>query len=299
MTNFSSVSRGLNTTTIVIVLVHGLTSAACSRDGRTPAGTAIVSPTAPTVTPTPSSAVVMKGTVSDTAFRSLAGATIEIVNGPSAGRMTVSDSKGYWGFTGAFDDSTQFRASKEGFQTDIKPLGPFCAACNPNRWVNFSLQAQATAANITGSYTMTITADRACASEQMLGRTFDVRIPSLTDSSSGSSTGNAYFNISPTGATFAPGWGTFEGGVSGNYVGFWFETLVEEQEPGHYLLIAMSAGGVVDTEHPDTIRARGDGRIAYCTVDPTSDGVYGCFSGKPLSYIKCDSTQHSLILTSR
>jgi hypothetical protein len=234
----------------------------------------------------------MAGTVSDTAFRDIAGATIEILNGPSAGLTTTSDGRGQWAFPpGAFDDSTQFRATKDGYEPATLPLGPFCAACHPNRWVNFVLKTKATPANLAGSYAMTITVDPACTyfPRQVRTRTYAVTIPSTTD--------NAYFAIFPTGANFVQGWDEFDGGVSGNYAGFWFETLVEEVAPGSYLTFGMSAGGFVDPEHPATITARADGRISYCTVDGAS-GVFGqCLRGTPP--VTCDSSQHTLVLTPR
>ena len=254
-------------------LLLGLSVAACGGNG----GTFPTAATSPS--PTTSSAPFMRGTVSDTAFRSLAGVKIEILNGPSAGLTTTSDGGGQWTFPGAFDDSTQFRATKEGYEPAIKPLGPFCAACNPNRWVNFVLNVQATPANIGGSYTMTITVDRACTNfpEQVRTRTYAVTLPSTA--------ANAYFLISPTGANFVPGSDLIDGGVSGNYVGFWFETLVEEVAPGSYLMIGMSAGGFVGPEHPATITMLADGRIS--------------FQGTSATVTNCDSQRHTLVLTPR
>lgn len=230
----------------------------------------------------------MRGTVSDTAFHQIADATIEIVNGPSAGLKTTSDARGQWGFAGVFDDSTRFRATKDGYETATEPLGPFCAPCNPNRWVNFVLAAHVTPANVAGSYDMTIIADR-CTSlpERLRTRTYAVALPS---------TANAYFSLSPTGADFVPGWNRVEGGVSGNYVGLWFETLVEEVAPGSYLMIGASAGGTVDPEHPGTITMRADGRISYCEVDGGSRDFELCLRG---GTIGCDSQQHTIILTRR
>jgi hypothetical protein len=230
----------------------------------------------------------MRGTVSDTAFHQIADATIEIVNGPSAGLQTKSDSGGQWGFAGTFDDSTQFRATKDGYDSAIEPLGPFCAACIPNRWVNFVLAVRATPANVAGSYDMTIIADR-CTSlpEQLRTRTYAVTLPS---------TANAYFLISPTGANFVPGWNVVDGGVAGNYLGLWFETLVEEVAPGNYLMIGASAGGTVDPEHPGTITMRADGRISYCKVDAASGAFDWCPRGATTN---CDSQQHTIVLTRR
>jgi hypothetical protein len=178
------------------------------------------------------------------------------------------------GFTGAFDDTTQFRATKEGYESDIKPLGPFCAICNPNRWVIFSLKTLAPPAAVAGFYAMTITVDPACTSfpEEVRTRTYAVTLPPTPV--------NAYFVVSPTGANFVPGWDQFEGGVSGNYVGFWFETLVEEVAPGNDLSIGMSAGGLVGPEHPATITMLADGRISFRGTN-------------------CDSQRHTLVLAPR
>ena len=60
----------------------------------------MISPIPATVMPVPSLTPTMKDTVSDAAFRHLAGATIEILNGPSAGLTTTSDATGQWGFAG-------------------------------------------------------------------------------------------------------------------------------------------------------------------------------------------------------
>ena len=268
-----------------LALLLGLSVAACGSHGGT-SPTAATSPNSAI----PNSPPLMRGTVSDTAFNNIVGATIEIVNGPSAGLTTTSDGGGQWAFPGGtFDDSTQFRATKDGYEPAIKPLGPFCAACNPNRWVNFLLTAHATPANIGGSYDMTIIADR-CASlpEQVRTRTYAVTLPSTA--------ANAYFAVFPSGATFVPGWNEFDGGVSGSYVGFWFETLVEEVAPGNYLMIGVSAGATVVPDHPATITMRANGRISYCSVGAGSGVFEECLRGINAN---CDSQQHTIVLTRR
>jgi hypothetical protein len=283
----------------VLLLLLALTIAACSGKSVT-APTAAISQGPAIAGPVPS-ATGMKGTVSDTAFRPLADAAIEILNGPSAGLTTRSDAKGEWGFAGVFDDSTQFRASKEGYEPAIKSLGPFCASCNPNRWVNFELKSQAAPVKVAGSYAMTITVDPACSNfpERLRTRTYAVTLPSTTDESAGSPAANSSFSISPTGANFLPGWSQFGGGVSGNYLAFWFETLVEEIAPGNYLMIGMSAGGSVRSEYPATIEIQGDGQITYCAVDAASGVFEDCWRGKAVTHAECRSGRHSLVLTPR
>jgi Carboxypeptidase regulatory-like domain len=267
------------------MLLLSLGVAACGGSGVT-APTAVRSQSPAT----PSSAPYMRGTVSDTAFRYIAGATIEIVNGPSAGNTTTSDASGQWGFQGTFDDSTEFRATKVGYEGSTKPLGPFCAQCVPNRWVNFALKAQVTPANIAGSYAMTVSVDPACTSfpKEVRARTYAVTLPSEVT--------NAYFSIFPTGANFVPGWNQFDGGVSGNYVGFWFETLVEEVAPGKYFMIGVSASVPAVPQNPATITMRADGRISYCAVDAAAGAVEACIRGGAAN-TNCNSQQHMIVLT--
>ena len=283
----------------IVVALLALSVGACTGHGVT-APTAASSPGTTSVVPAPGAAGI-KGTMSDTAFRPVVDAVVEILDGPSAGLTTRSDATGQWGFSGVFDDSSRFRATKEGYEPAIEPIGPFCEACNPKRWVHFALKARAVPVNVAGSYAMTITVDQACSNfpEDVRTRTYAATLPSTVDGSPGSSAANAYFRISPTGANFVPGWNQFEGGVSGNYMAFWLETLVEEIGPGNYLMIGMSAGGAVGSEDPATIELQGDGQVTYCAVDPASGVFDDCFGGKTVAYAQCNSKRHSLTLTRR
>src|SRR6187200_2573592 len=94
------------------ILFMTLVVAACGSHGSgAPAATA-PTPTAPTP-PTPSSTGI-RGSVSDTAFRHLDGARVEVVDGPEAGMSTTADANGSFSFSGTFDDTTRFRATKDG-----------------------------------------------------------------------------------------------------------------------------------------------------------------------------------------
>ena len=68
----------------------------------------------------PPGAFFIRGTVSDTAFRPLAGARVEVVDGRQAGLATTADAKGVFSLIGTFDDATRFRATKEGHATAIR-----------------------------------------------------------------------------------------------------------------------------------------------------------------------------------
>ena len=75
------------------------------------------SPTAPTTTAgspaLPAGGLLMMGTVSDTAFRPLGGAKVEVLDGPQTGLTTTANELGEFSLTGIFDDATRFRATKE------------------------------------------------------------------------------------------------------------------------------------------------------------------------------------------
>jgi len=101
----------------------------------------------------------MMGTVSDTAFRPLAAATVEVLDGPQAGLTTTADAAGHFSLSGTFDETTRFRATKSGHVTSTRTLQPFCAPCHPNWWINFSLEVLTPPVNMAGEYTATFIAD--------------------------------------------------------------------------------------------------------------------------------------------
>src|SRR5262245_57699842 len=63
------------------------------------------------VPPPPTKPIDMQGAVFDTVYRGIAGASVDVLNGPDAGLSTVTDSAGSFSLTGRFDRTTQFRAA--------------------------------------------------------------------------------------------------------------------------------------------------------------------------------------------
>jgi hypothetical protein len=267
-------------------------------------GSATPSPAAPSgalsasATPPPPGSLFMRGTVSDRAFRHLAGAVVEVLDGPQAGLSTTSDARGQFSFTGVFDDTTRFRATKEGHITAIQTLGPFCAPCNPNRWVNFALEVlDSPTISMAGDYTMTFVADANCTMlpENTRSRTFTATISPAQNVTST----NPHFTIRVGGATFLEGWDSVAMGVAGNYVAFWLETLVERIAPTALLTFAGQAAASVDTSDLSTIALRFDGSIEYCVTGSEQDGFPACFRNQAVTRARCDSNNHQLILTRR
>ena len=65
-------------------------------------------------------------------------------------------------FVAIVDDTTRFRAGKEGHVTATVTIRPDCDRCNPRRWVFFYLDVLASPVPITGDYTLTFVADSSC-----------------------------------------------------------------------------------------------------------------------------------------
>lgn len=287
-------STALRRLAVLIAVV--VTSAGCDdrQDRRwlsTGTGPTPVSPLSP-VSPG------MRGTVVDTAFRRLPGVRIEVVAGPQAGAVTTSDASGRFGFAGPFDESSAFRASKDGYAEATAPLG-YCEGCYPQHVAHFTLPLLAPSVDIAGTYDMTITADPRCTllPEHVRSRTYRVTIPS-TASLPAASTG--YATVVASGAQFAHGWDSFTVGVAGNDAAFWYESLVERVSDDAFVTVTLSAEATVGGVAPREIVAVGDGWIAFCTRQPGTAGEHCPQNGDATRKVwPCASARHSVVFTRR
>jgi len=237
------------------------------------------SPTAATAPSSPANgSLFVKGTVSDTAFRYISGVKVEVLDGPQAGMSTTSSASGGFSLTGIFDDATRFRATKDGYVTATRTMQPFCAPCNPNRWISFSLEVPAEPANMAGDYTLTFVADSACVAlpNELRTRTYNATIPPASNGSP------ANFVIIVDGAL--SDWNVLDMGLSGDYVAIWLETLVEQIAPNTSLSFGGLAAAAIGTSAQSTIALTFDGSIDY-KVSAT--------------HAQCTSKNHQLILTRR
>jgi hypothetical protein len=279
---------------LAAILFLALAVASCGDHGsRAPA--AALNPIAPTApTAPPSGSLLMRGTVSDTAFRSLAGARVEVVDGPQAGLSTTSDARGEFSLTGLFDNATRFRAAKEGYLTATRTLQPFCAPCNPNWWINFSLEVPAAPVNLSGDYTLTFIANSACSTlpNEVRARTYTATIPPASNAGPA----NAYFYVTVGGAL--EGWGALGMGVAGDYVAIWLETLVEQTAPNTFVSFGGLAAASIGTSAGSTIALPFDGSIDYCVTKSDVGRYEDCYKGLA-THAQCTSKNHQLILTRR
>jgi hypothetical protein len=270
------------------VALLALTVTGCG--GSKPAITAPSSMTVTAGTPTPTGGMVaMKGTVADRAFRSRAGASVEVLDGLQAGLTTTTDARGEFSFSGTFDDGTRFRATKDGYAPSIQPLQSVCTACNPNRWVHFSLELLIPSVNMEGEYTVTFNTLCASLPNEVRTRTYEATIVSVPSQSG--------VNIPLRGGTFVKGWDSLPMGVASDYVAFWIEILVEQITPSSYLTFNAVAAANVGTAVQSTFTFPLDGSIDYCVTNRETGTYEDCHKDQSVTHVRCTSGQ--LILSRR
>jgi hypothetical protein len=268
---------------LLVVLVPGVLG--CDKQASSP-----TAPTAATVAaganPTPPvGSIFIKGNVSDTAYRALAGARVEVLDGPQAGLSATADGKGQFSMSGMFDEATRFRATAQGHVTATKTP-------QANGWINFALAVIDAPVDIGGDYTMTFVANNICTMlpDDMRSRTYTATVPMTS-----AIPAEAFFSVG--GAIFLDGWDAIGLGVAGNYVALWFETLVEQVAPNTFLSYAGQAAATVDPSNLSTLVLPFHGSIEYC-VTTAENGPYGdCHQGRATIH-RCESS-HQLSLTRR
>lgn len=278
---------------VVLVIVQAL-AAACGD------GDFVAPPTGPGTgpsTPPPPNAEFVRGMVFDTVSRPLGGTRVEVVDGPQAGSSAIASASGEFSLTGTFDDTTRFRATKDGYVTATGTLLPACATCNPGRWINFILELVIPSINMAGRYTLTFMADPACPTlpDEARMRTYSATItPSAVRPTTA-------FDVDLSGSEFLEGYKAFGIGVAGDYVALWLGDfhgqpgVVERLTPDTYVALEGLAAITVGSDVP-TISIPLDGTAAYCKQASAMGSFYAC-SASGSDHIRCTSLNHRLILT--
>ena len=282
--------------TLLIPLMMAMGLAGCGESG---------SPgTSPTpLTPTPGGPQVrVGGSVSDTAWRPVAGVRVEVLDGPSAGVTTTTDGRGEFSLIGAFDAGVRFRAAKAGYVEATLTSSIVCATCSP--YVSFQLALDAPAVDLEGHYTLTFAA--ACTAIPEYARTRSYAATLTRDPALGLG-----FRVSLSGASLVRdlAWDGVFVGAAGDYIAVSTGNLhgdpglIEQVAADAYIGFDGSAGGPMGHPGSATLTSKFDGLIAYCEVPPGSpppvvDGRFAC----PLTSIaraQCTSPNHQLTLTKR
>ena len=284
-----------------MVCTAGLIACDASRAPSAPSGGA---PIAPALSST-NAGELIRGTVSDTALRPIAGARVELLDGPQAGASTMTNLNGEFSLQGTVDDATKFRATMAGHLGADVNVQPVCDRCNPKRWVHFYLNRLEPAAALAGDYTLTFTAGSACTKlpDGLRTRSYEVTVAPGSLGWIGSTAKDpTAFTVSPKGSRFPQGLNNFSLHVAGNYVAL---LLGDHTDPGiteqvaEHTYWAFGGWATVTVESPvSTISTRFQGWIDSC-VNPGMGTRYDCTPSPTVTLDRCDAVNHELTLTRR
>jgi Carboxypeptidase regulatory-like domain len=296
--------RCLSHAAFILLLAAGVAACDSSPEPRGPlvGPSPVPEPPAPQPSPNPPPAgISIAGNVTDAAWRPLSGARVEVVNGPDAGRSALTDGNGDYRLSGKFDETTQFRASKDGHADATVPLPAACARCNPNWWIFFALESRAAHADLSGRYELTFTAADSCAGlpEELRRRTYDATLTPYEDPHG---PGSRY-----TVAVSAPAidrFNTFLIGVAGDYLSFWLGDLhgspgiAEQLGENTFMGIGGMAQASIGTSNVSHISATFDGVIDACELGTPSERL-SCQFEATLMKGRCEAHLHRITLTRR
>jgi len=242
----------------------------------------------------------LSGYVADTAFRSVAGAKVEVLDGPQAGLSMLSDAAGQFTYTGTFASPVSFRVSKDGYITATETSRMSAPGGRP--WAYVRLETVAAPADIAGDYTMTVIADSVCTAipEEWRTRTYAATIGPRSDALLRP---NTLLTLTVVGAPLLPNRDNFQIGVSASDIGFTIYQgedfgLVEQLTPTTFLAVQGFGLASIDGS-ASTISARFDGVIDYCALKSESGWNYNCTTGPVIAHTSCESKNHRLTLTRR
>ena len=228
----------------------------------------------------------------------MAGVRVEVLNGPEMGMELTSDVNGAFSYTGTFPGTVSIRASKDGYAPATQPARLAASMA----WVFFQLAPLAPPVQVAGDYTLTITADSACAGlpDDVRTRTYAATVRPGTNASAPP---NTYFDGAVSGAQFAPFANIFWVGVAGDYVAVSTEgegpTIVEQVGPNRYVAYLGSAGASVGNPAVSTLTAPFNGVIEYCELKSAIGTFYDCSPALAAVREQCTSKNNQLILTRR
>ena len=274
----------------------GLLSAACDGGSSPPSMTGPSSVSQPVAAPQPVPPVArtLMGYVADTAFRVVAGVTVEVMQGPEAGTVMTSDSQGRFSYTGTFASPVTLRATKEGYAARDETVR---LLTNGSAYVSFQLVSLTPPVPVATNYTLTISADPACTGlpDDLRSRTYAVTV---TPNTNPGAAANSSFNGRASGQ-FAPFGNLFWIGVSGDYVVVTTEgegpSLVEQVGTNRYVAFAGNASLTVDSSGLSNFSAPFRGVIEYCELKGPIGAYYDC---RPeLAAVKEECTSNSSLLT--
>ena len=231
----------------------------------------------------------IQGFVTDTAFRALPGARVEVLSGDTAGVTAVADTDGWVKLTGVFTKTTLFRATADLHDARTQSWNCSVAVCGgggANPWLGFRLNPLVAPVDIAGTYTMTIVADAACVDIplELRMRTYHATVSAqpLDDRPAA-----AAFDLNVSDDSMIGLYRGFTIGVAGTRLGLGMHgghdpVIVERIEANESISVSGFAVATVAGSQPSEIRAALDGWIEYRSPRGAT--------------FNCSSTAHQIIL---
>lgn len=248
--------------------------------------------TTPAPVPTAPVSFTLFGNLNDTAFRPVAQARVEVVDGPQAGTVATSNDLGQFFFVTPFTASLTLRATKDGYATATQSVAPLGSS---SRSVTLVLESPNPPVDLEGSYVVAFSADAACTSLPPIART-----RTYLARANGGPHDRTTFRVTLSGGAFAGDtfyyYNSFVAGVFRDFVRFSLENkdtaydIIDQVEPGKYVLLSGRADAIVAGS---TIDAAFAGRFAYCEGSQPNVNSFLC-STTP---IVCESENHRVKLT--
>lgn len=246
----------------------------------------------------------LQGFVTDTAYRPLAGARIEAVDGATAGASTVAGADGRFTLSGVFSATTRFRASVDGHEPRTQSwscsVAEYPGSNNARPWLGFYLSVLEPTVDVAGDYRLTFIADRDCTDLPEVARTRSYRATVTARPVDGRSTVPG-FDLKADGAEFLDSLDGFTIGAAGARLSLWLNDrhdppIVEDLGGNTYLAFSGTAAATVGRDGNVAIDTAFDGWIEYIVL-PSALGRWYWPQAPPLSKATCDSGNHRLTLT--
>ena len=270
------------------------------------------SPTAPNVNPgvssprQPATQSHIRGSVSDTVRRPLAGALVAVLDGPLAGTTKLTDGAGRFELTGTAAGTATLRVSRDGFQTKTQPV--LWQTSTSSATVDGFIQLDTLEPPIgldPGDYSLTIAIDLATATTHVTqapcaGFPVDLgvrnyRVTILEGAH------DRYVRADDRPLHFE---NLFGFSVAGRFVGFEMDHGIPEDFPGFRFLNIM---GIAPTTEPATATESSVsipfyGEFRYCQLK-SGRGIYNDCSQVPVeqivTYHSCASDHATMVFTKR
>ena len=239
------------------------------------------------------------GYVSDTAFRPVGGASVEIMTGPEAGLVTVSDATGRFEYDRHVSIPSTVRAVKDGYAMGTSTSVPMT---DGRAYVGFTLASLNPPVAVAGSYTLSITADSACGSlpDDVRTRSYPATIAAVATTTVPA---NTRFTGTVTAGHFVPYASLFFVGVFGNDLTISTEgegpSIVEEVGPNRYVAFSGEARTTVGSDGLTAISVPFTGTIEYCELAGPIGPYYDCTGSRAAVRHECQSSRHQLTLARR